>query len=126
MIILEDTIQIPNFDMDDFNCPCCGQNKMLDRTILMLQWARTEARIPFIITSGYRCEKHNKEIGGVTGSEHVRGEAVDILCNSSTARFKIVDCGLKAGFRRIGLYKNRDCVHLGCSWKKIQQVLWLE
>ena len=30
------------------------------------------------ITSGYRCEKLNKEIGGVDNSQHLKGQAVDI------------------------------------------------
>lgn len=30
------------------------------------------------ITSGVRCEKHNKEVGGVSNSKHLTGEATDI------------------------------------------------
>ena len=30
-----------------------------------------------IITSGCRCSKHNKAVGGVQGSKHVLGQAVD-------------------------------------------------
>jgi hypothetical protein len=31
------------------------------------------------VTSGYRSLKHNKEIGGVPNSQHVKGEAADII-----------------------------------------------
>ena len=34
---------------------------------------------PICVTSGYRCATLNKRVGGVTGSQHVKGEAVDIV-----------------------------------------------
>jgi hypothetical protein len=34
---------------------------------------------PIIVTSGYRCKQLNKSVGGVTSSQHVRGEAADIV-----------------------------------------------
>lgn len=34
---------------------------------------------PIIITSGYRCKKHNKDIGGVIGSQHTLNKAADIV-----------------------------------------------
>ena len=33
---------------------------------------------PINVNSGFRCEKHNKEVGGVPNSQHVKGEAADI------------------------------------------------
>jgi hypothetical protein len=35
---------------------------------------------PIIITSGYRTEAHNKEIGGAPKSAHLTGEAIDFTC----------------------------------------------
>jgi hypothetical protein len=34
---------------------------------------------PIRITSGYRSERLNKEVGGVSTSQHIKGEAVDII-----------------------------------------------
>lgn len=34
------------------------------------------------INSGYRCAELNKEIGGVPTSQHVKGEAADVLCDA--------------------------------------------
>jgi hypothetical protein len=34
---------------------------------------------PIIITSGYRCEELNSAIGGAKNSQHVKGEASDII-----------------------------------------------
>lgn len=33
------------------------------------------------VNSGYRCPKHNREVGGVPNSQHTRGEAADIRCD---------------------------------------------
>ena len=33
---------------------------------------------PIIVTSGFRCAKLNKAVGGSSTSQHVKGEAVDI------------------------------------------------
>ena len=33
---------------------------------------------PIIVTSGYRCEKLNKVVGGAASSQHVKGQAADI------------------------------------------------
>lgn len=33
---------------------------------------------PIIVTSGYRCEKLNKAVGGAASSQHVKGQAADI------------------------------------------------
>lgn len=34
---------------------------------------------PIHITSGYRCEAQNKKIGGAKNSNHVKGNAIDIV-----------------------------------------------
>lgn len=44
----------------------------------VVQPLRDELGHPLTITSGYRCERLNKQIGGVPTSQHVKGQAVDI------------------------------------------------
>lgn len=39
---------------------------------------RNNFRVPIIISSGYRCVKLNKSIGGASSSQHCKGEAIDI------------------------------------------------
>jgi uncharacterized protein YcbK (DUF882 family) len=43
-----------------------------------LEILRTLAGLPLIVHAGYRCEEHNREVGGVPHSEHTRGLAADI------------------------------------------------
>ena len=33
---------------------------------------------PIIVTSGYRCARLNKTVGGVSNSQHIKGQAADI------------------------------------------------
>lgn len=42
-----------------------------------LELLRTFADIPFIVTSWYRNESHNKRVGGVSNSQHLEGLAID-------------------------------------------------
>ena len=44
----------------------------------VLQPIRDSLEMPVRVTSGYRCEKLNKAIGGSSKSQHVKGEAADI------------------------------------------------
>ena len=54
----------------------------MDKNFLQkLDRARDVAGVPFIITSAYRCEQHNKNVGGKPNSAHLRGYAVDIKIN---------------------------------------------
>lgn len=38
---------------------------------------------PIHVNSGYRCPALNKAVGGVAGSQHMRGEAADITAGNS-------------------------------------------
>lgn len=44
--------------------------------------------MPIKVTSGFRCEKLNKAVGGVTSSAHLRGQAADLQVGGSFTRFK--------------------------------------
>lgn len=39
---------------------------------------------PIVVSSGYRCPKLNKAVGGVARSQHTKGEAADIRCVSGS------------------------------------------
>jgi uncharacterized protein YcbK (DUF882 family) len=66
-----------NFQLVEFDCPCCGKNDISHELIDVLQIIRDEAHAPMIITSGYRCEAHNTAIGGAPKSQHLKGLAAD-------------------------------------------------
>jgi zinc D-Ala-D-Ala carboxypeptidase len=95
----------------------------MDKEFLFkLDEARMLAGTPFKITSGYRTQKHNKKVGGVKGSSHIKGCAVDIAVNSGLQRSAIVCALIKAGFTRLGIAKT--FVHVDLDKEK-QQSIWL-
>ena len=117
-------IKIPNFEPIEFDCKCgCGFNNIQGRFVWTLQQARTEAQIPFHITSGCRCPEWNKEVGGSLSSDHLKGEAADVFVNTSRNRFRVINAAISAGIKRIGIGKT--FVHLGYNWNNTQEVLWL-
>lgn len=91
--------------------------------IALLDQARELAKVPFVITSGYRDWKKNMEVGGVADSSHLAGVAVDLACSDSVTRHKIVKALLDVGICRIFLYTK----HLHCDndFTKPQNVLGL-
>lgn len=57
-------------DIQSFDC-------MLNLIVFCLQPIREKLQKPMIITSGYRCQLLNIKIGGVSTSQHAKGQAVD-------------------------------------------------
>lgn len=53
--------------------------EQLRSTAAMLQRIRDHLGAPITITSGYRCPALNRAVGGVTSSDHVQGQAADIV-----------------------------------------------
>ena len=74
------------FKEKEFACKCCGQLPPLARENVkalvseVLDPVREKLGMPIVVNSGYRCEKHNKDVGGVRNIQHLRGEAADIHC----------------------------------------------
>ena len=70
----------PHFTREEFACNHCGQlpydppQPLLD----LLESVRTHFNAPTIVLSGYRCETHNKNVGGAKKSKHLKGIAADI------------------------------------------------
>jgi uncharacterized protein YcbK (DUF882 family) len=117
-----DWSKIKFFNKKEFNCSCCGKSSISANLILKLDLARELAETPFVITSAYRCSKHNKEVGGVKNSAHVKGLAVDIAIPDNIARLNILRGLIIAGFRRIGIGK--DFIHADIDKSKPNN-LWL-
>ncbi len=93
------------FQLSEFDCPDCKQNKIDHNFVELLDKARALAGIPFIINSGWRCERHNKIVGGSPTSSHLKGLAADIRCIDSRSRFLMLTALLKIGFNRFVLYE---------------------
>lgn len=85
------------FNFSEFACRCCGRfppgvrgniEALVDN---VLDPARRVFGGPVSVSSGYRCPKHNAEVGGVGGSQHLKGEAADICCSDNERLAGIIE-----------------------------------
>lgn len=73
-----------HFKKKEFECKCCGVSIVDVELGDVLDDVREHFNAPTIITSGYRCEKHNKAVGGALNSQHMYGIASDIQVKGYT------------------------------------------
>ncbi len=67
-----------HFNRSEFACKCgCGQDTVDAGLINILETVRIHFGQPITITSGNRCEAHNKSIGGAANSQHLYGKGAD-------------------------------------------------
>lgn len=76
-----------HFTAAELNCRCgCGVNLCGHETYAMLEeFRRATGNMPVTVTSGYRCAEHNKAEGGALHSQHLLGNAADIVMPGKTA-----------------------------------------
>jgi uncharacterized protein YcbK (DUF882 family) len=69
-----------HFNRSEFECSCgCGFATVDVELIKVLEEVRVHFGKSTIINSSARCAKHNKAVGGATGSKHKLGIAADIV-----------------------------------------------
>ena len=82
---------IKYFDRDEFRCKCGGKycngfpaepDKKLVR---LADRIRSHYGYPAIVSSGIRCQTHNANVGGVSGSRHCIGTAMDFCVKNVSA-----------------------------------------
>lgn len=75
------------FKYREFDCKCgkCERPKKVpsQELIDILTKIRKHYNQPVVINSGYRCEDHNKKIGGSANSQHFKGSAVDFIVKNT-------------------------------------------
>ena len=94
----------------------------MKRLLIGLEKLRFLVGGPIRINSGYRCEKHNTEIGGVSKSYHLKGMAADISTPLLSSQELFSLCEKIEEFQGLGLY--RSWVHVDtrkkrATWGKI-------
>lgn len=106
-----------NFKVSEFLCKgsgCCTEGKIDAALVTILQKIRDHFGKPVHITSAYRCPTWNKEVGGVSGSYHLHGQAADIKVED-TAPAEVAKYAESIGVLGIGLYdtdKDGHFVHI--------------
>ena len=68
-----------NFRRSEFACKCgCGFAQPTPLIVELLQEVRNQYEGPIHVSSGCRCEAHNRTVGGGKHSQHLTGGAADI------------------------------------------------
>ena len=96
-----------NFTVKEFCCKgngCCSTAKIDTALVDHLQKIRTHFKAPVTINSGYRCAKHNKSVGGASGSYHTKGQAADIAVKGVKPA-EVAKYAESIGVLGIGLYE---------------------
>lgn len=107
-----------NFNSTEFDCKCnssCSFTLIDEALVVFLQQIRNYFKKPIIITSGYRCAAHNKEVGGATNSYHTKGQAADIVVNGVSPQ-EVAKYAESIGVKGIGLYDT--FVHIDTRTRK--------
>ena len=99
------------FSLYEFACPCCNQVMLSPELLTRLNHLRMVINKPIYINSGFRCEKENRKVGGVQGSYHLWGMAVDIHAKDYLL-YDLLLYAQELGFNGIGFYEKENFLHL--------------
>ena len=104
-----------NFSKHEFRCRCgCERAEINPRLVEALQELRDLADRPVRITSGYRCPDHNRAKGGKRRSQHLLGNAVDVVIDGLTPIEMYCLADKVSAFRNggLGIYPNNGIIHV--------------
>ena len=91
---------------------------------VVLDPAREKWGKPILVTSGYRCPELNKAVGGVPTSQHLKGEAADIVAGSRRENAELGRLIVKSGCFDQVIFENSnkectECDWIHVSWKRV-------
>ena len=75
-----------HFSRHELACPHCGVCELDARLVPALEQLRAAAGVPIVVHDAYRCEAHNKAVGGVAHSQHPMGMAADVGIEGKTLK----------------------------------------
>ena len=111
MIKINDIELTEYFSLREFECPCCKRVMLSPDLFARLNHLRMVINRPMYINSGYRCPEENKRVGGVPGSYHLLGMAIDIHVKDFLLS-DLLTITQEIGFKGIGYYEKKDFLHL--------------
>ena len=105
-----------NFSRKEFACQglkCCNNSAPVHPNLILgLQELRDKANSSIIITSGFRCIKHNSDENGSENSFHTLAEAADIKCPGKSIA-ELADLAETVEvFKNGGIGKYRSWLHV--------------
>lgn len=103
------------FSKAEMACKCCGglpEDGMSEVLLSKLDELRDLCNQPLSVSCMYRCPEHNAEVGGVPNSQHVFGEAADVIVPDDMTVDELADLAIRVGFDGIGRYYDSGFVHV--------------
>lgn len=132
-----------NFNLDEFKCKSGYGEMIINEKVIAhiqrLQKFRDWYNRPMSITSGYRTPIYNKQVGGVSDSQHIYGIAADIILPAEYLKYSSIRkkefkqnvqikwnelCkadGLQGG---VGWYNQQNFMHLDSREGSGSLVVW--
>jgi len=114
-----------HFKISEFDSPDeVGSGELMDADVLkMIDQARELFGKPIRINSGVRTKKRNEMVGGTKTSSHLKGYAIDVSCDNSADRFRLIEVLMLVGFNRLGIAKT--FIHVDNDPDKSKNVIWV-
>ena len=97
----------------EFSCKCgftdCTRTLYHPRTVENFFKARVRYGKPIIVTSAFRCQRHNETIGGRDSSFHRIGAAMDLYpAENTNAEVNVLSFYCRAFFDYVKIYELED------------------
>lgn len=89
--------------------------KLAELCRLILQPIRDKFHKPIKVTSGYRSKSLNKSVGGSSSSQHLKGEAADIVADNNRILWNLIVEMIRLGEITVGQLideKNLRWIHI--------------
>lgn len=115
-----------DFSRWEFKCKCrckgCNIDMVSKDLVEGLQAIRDIVGKPVTVTSGVRCEAHNKKVGGAANSFHLRGLAADINVGGMSSEKLAAIAEQVPQFQNgaIITYKGRNFIHVDTRGYKVR------
>lgn len=98
-------------------------NNLYRLCVNILQPVRDNFKVPVIVSSGYRSKALNKLVGGVSNSQHLTGEAVDIVVTGAKLRdvYNYIKHNLKYDQLLFESSNGNSWIHVSLTYKNNRQ-----
>ncbi len=116
-----------NFKLEEFKCECNGRyctgypTQLSTNLLKYIQGLRNKYG-PITITSGIRCDKLNSAVGGIRGSKHTKGKALDFYnareCQTLSRRKAVINYYIKNAFANYSYCNGYARTKLSTSYPK--------
>lgn len=110
-----------NFTSTEFDCHCkypdCDLTYVDSELVDWLQRKHDEWNHTITILSGFRCTRHNRDIGGKPGSLHMTGKAADIRVMGMSPEMVANACEDFHGLGRYPTFTHVDVRGYKARWK---------